>query len=506
MENYRDVLEKILEKKKKSTPNQAETKEYTEIISKLLMQEGFTDEAERYLYDGFVICGAEPLKKFICASPEPKKALAAFFNGKKYGERVDATAPIVFSLFALLLNEQGKNIDLLVKVFQKVPYVVMNKEGVLAQRAYQMFKSKCLAIVKADVLPPASKLDEYDLQPGYIRAFNDFIAGVEKQTDLTKEDLSYQKKFIAFKAWFAMPESAEKNAAKTDAAKETEHVKKTVEVQQVPAHAENIDNSDNTEKNSHENKINNGQPAEKKIFEKQGAEKKNQQGKMQVNAQKQAQQGKQQVNAQKQAQQGKPQADAQKQNQQGKPQADAKKQGQHDKPQANVKKQENTAVNVAAKNAQSDAKQKKTPEEIIEEQNSELKTLHEMCDNLERENNQLKYDKNLAGITISKKDEIIEKLKADLAEERNRALGLSAALERERENQAEQNKLVEVMKTELQKKPAEFLNNLRSKLRIEYLDFQDAVDMEMSIDLGENMREQLRSVFNICIKAGMKFD
>lgn len=56
-----------------------------------------------------------------------------------------------------------------------------------------------------------------------------------------------------------------------------------------------------------------------------------------------------------------------------------------------------------------------------------------------------------------------------------------------------------------EKQSEEYLNKLASKLRIDYRDFCDAKELEMTIDLGENMRSQLEAVFSILEKNGMKF-
>jgi hypothetical protein len=56
-----------------------------------------------------------------------------------------------------------------------------------------------------------------------------------------------------------------------------------------------------------------------------------------------------------------------------------------------------------------------------------------------------------------------------------------------------------------EKQSEEYINRLASKLKIDYKDFADAKNLEMNIDLGENMRAQLESVFNILEKNGLKF-
>jgi hypothetical protein len=57
-----------------------------------------------------------------------------------------------------------------------------------------------------------------------------------------------------------------------------------------------------------------------------------------------------------------------------------------------------------------------------------------------------------------------------------------------------------------EKKSEEFLNRLASKLKIDYQDYCDARDLDMTIDLGENMREQLGEIFSILKKNGINFD
>lgn len=50
------------------------------------------------------------------------------------------------------------------------------------------------------------------------------------------------------------------------------------------------------------------------------------------------------------------------------------------------------------------------------------------------------------------------------------------------------------------------LNRIARQIKIEYQDFKSAEDMEMSIDLGENLRLQMQDIFDIFEKEGIKFD
>ena len=61
----------------------------------------------------------------------------------------------------------------------------------------------------------------------------------------------------------------------------------------------------------------------------------------------------------------------------------------------------------------------------------------------------------------------------------------------------ERTKLADILSRDRAKQSEEVLNRLAAKLRVEYRDFLDAESMPMSVDLGENMRLQLKSIFDI---------
>ena len=84
---------------------------------------------------------------------------------------------------------------------------------------------------------------------------------------------------------------------------------------------------------------------------------------------------------------------------------------------------------------------------------------------------------------ISELEQLVEKQKKEIDERKQ----FTNTVTRNREKQSE-----------------EQLNKLASKLRVDYRDFCDAKEIDMTIDLGENMREQLGAVFSILEKSGIK--
>ena len=67
-------------------------------------------------------------------------------------------------------------------------------------------------------------------------------------------------------------------------------------------------------------------------------------------------------------------------------------------------------------------------------------------------------------------------------------------------------KMIDALSRDRAKQSDEQLHRLASKLKVEYRDFRDAETLTMDCDLGENMREQLKNVFSILIKAGIALD
>lgn len=70
----------------------------------------------------------------------------------------------------------------------------------------------------------------------------------------------------------------------------------------------------------------------------------------------------------------------------------------------------------------------------------------------------------------------------------------------------ERTKMIDALSRDRTKQSDEQLHRLASKLKVEYRDFRDAETLTMDCDLGENMREQLKNVFSILIKAGIALD
>ena len=119
---------------------------------------------------------------------------------------------------------------------------------------------------------------------------------------------------------------------------------------------------------------------------------------------------------------------------------------------------------------------------------------------LEGEQNKLQG----ANQQISDLQDTITELRKKLSATEGDIFALRQAVAQRDAEIAERVKMAEVLSRDRNKQADELLQKLASKIRIEYRDFVDALDVPMSCDLGENLRLQIQSIFDILEKGGMK--
>ncbi len=116
-------------------------------------------------------------------------------------------------------------------------------------------------------------------------------------------------------------------------------------------------------------------------------------------------------------------------------------------------------------------------------------------------------------------ESVVISLQDQLAEEKQRVAELEAAVsaltteKEELENRMASLKkdgdsareMLSLMDRDHERQSNEQLKRLSSELRIEYQDFKDAENLPMDVDLGENMRLQIQSIFKILQKHGLEF-
>lgn len=82
---------------------------------------------------------------------------------------------------------------------------------------------------------------------------------------------------------------------------------------------------------------------------------------------------------------------------------------------------------------------------------------------------------------------------------------LSAEVDQKKQEIEAQSKLNEMVGRDFERQLEEFTNRLSSKLKVDYKDLMDIISIDMTVELGENMRLQLLNVFEILQKNGIIF-
>jgi len=134
-------------------------------------------------------------------------------------------------------------------------------------------------------------------------------------------------------------------------------------------------------------------------------------------------------------------------------------------------------------------------------------------ENLLSENTRLRTERDNVQCALNRERECCEQQRIEisrLSEDVSLLRQQVAALEikvKEKETEIEERaKLADMLSRDRTKQSEEVLKRLAAKLRVEYRDFLDAETLPMSSDLGENMRLQLKSVFDILKKNGLSLE
>jgi predicted nuclease with TOPRIM domain len=134
-------------------------------------------------------------------------------------------------------------------------------------------------------------------------------------------------------------------------------------------------------------------------------------------------------------------------------------------------------------------------------------------ENLLSENTRLKTERDNVQCALNRERECCEQQRTEisrLSEDVSLLRQQVAALEikvKEKDTEIEERaKLADMLSRDRTKQSEEALKRLAAKLRVEYRDFLDAESLPMNADLGENMRLQLKSIFDILKKNGLSLE
>lgn len=133
--------------------------------------------------------------------------------------------------------------------------------------------------------------------------------------------------------------------------------------------------------------------------------------------------------------------------------------------------------------------------------------------NLISENARLKVERDNVQNALNREHDCCEqqrteisRLSGDISLLRKQISALEIIIRDKDTEIGERIKFADMLSRDITKRSEEAANRLAAKLRVEYRDFLDAESLPMDPDLGENMRIQLKSIFDILKKNGLSLE
>lgn len=448
--NCVDTLEyllKIKSEKKKKEPSKIERDQFCAAWVRLAVGEGYSERAERYLYNGVSYCGAKPFKEYIDQLENKEQGLQSFFAGKMYGTNAETTFRLLVHLFALVLNDK-KSRHLVSVIIMRFPHACFNKD----KKRLGNIESILLKYFFAELDPNVCFVPLAEIgvkKPVFIV---DFISAMEAA--LTKID----------------PNGLSKNKVAN-----MEKVKQWIEeYRQLAADGNSPIIVPSNEKVYADSTCNTGDgvisavsvPAEPVVPSVDPAS---------------------EVNS---------------------PVIEKKPQAQRESANITAVAVEDTPADAATYLIDLLTKASKaatiTKAEGVQQKikiDALTQALRDEQEKTHRATQQIADQQ----ATIAELRKKLAAAEGDIFVLRQDVTHRDAVIAEKDAEIEERIKMAEVLSRDRSKQADESLQRLASKIRVEYRDFVDALDVPMSCDLSENLRLQLQSIFDILEKGGMKF-
>lgn len=444
--NCIDTLEyllKIKSEKKKKEPSKIERDQFCAAWVKLAVSEGYSERTERYLYNGVSYCGAKPFKEYIDQAENKEQALQAFFAGKMYGINAETTFRLLAHLFALLLNDK-KSVNLVPIIIMRFPHACFNKD----KKRLGNIESILLKYFFAELDPNVHLVPLAEIgvkKPVFIV---DFISAMEAALNkidpsgLSKNKVSNMAKV---NQWIEEYHQSRTKAEKPEATSSTEEVRADLVAKPAGNVTPIATESTAPAADPHVVEVQPPATVKKSAVPEESA------GVIPAVAEERPFDIAYLIDL--------------------------------------LSKAGKVATTVKTESVQQKIKIDALTQSLKDEQ-----------EKVHRANQQI-ADQQAAIAELRKKLSVAE---GDIFMLRQTVEQRDAVIAEKDAEIAERVKMAEVLSRDRSKQADESLQRLASKIRVEYRDFVDALDVPMSCDLGENLRLQLQNIFDILEKGGMK--
>ncbi len=450
MDNHVKKLTGLLSLKKggKREPNSLERKQFEASWTALVKESGFCTEAESFLYDGYTYCGAEPFYAYMKNAESSVDTLNKLYRGKKYRETCVNTSSILIHLFALSLNDSNRDIRVIVSLIQHIPTALKTKEDKLYGQAGRAFKKYLFDKLKPNITyPDIPEMMEAGLREVSIRNFSNVLGEIIEKMDCSKFNKRCQENIHSVEAWLSPLDSSKPEISlTTDSPSEAGDVTKKAEI------------SIGTSAEAGTDEIPVMQESPETPDSAQSEET--------------------------------PKAD---------PVAASSEVDQEKAPE-NVPESEVLQAELDHLKTERAAL-----EQSLHEAGVQLRELQGIRESLEAEI--AKLNRTLADreATITSLREQVKACESEIATLKNSVTAADKKASDLAADVSQRDGLIEMLRRDRSRQSDEAMKRLASRLRYLYMDYIDAKSLEMSEDLGENMRDQFGEVFKILISAGITF-
>lgn len=440
MENNYVDILEFLLNKKKKDPSKLERDEFCAAWVKLACCDGFTDRTEQYLYNGVSYCGAKPFKVYLDQCENKERELQEFFTGKMYGHNTETTFRLLVHLLALLLNDKSAA-ALSSMIIMRLPHACFNKD----KKRLGNIETILLKYFFAELNPNTQLVPLAEIgvkKPVFIEEFVSVLETAMNNIDPSGLSKNKIANMAKVRQWI-------------DAYRQSKTGK------------EALSDASSGKKNHHGPK---GTP-EKEVASEEPAS-----AAPKVPTETSAAEVPP-VQAEETAKSMSSSADS-----------------EHP---ADMMAYLMVLLDKAGKVAS-----------VVKSESTQQKTKIDVLNNaIESEQRKLSH----ANQRIVELQTTVSELQKNLSAAESEIFALRKTVEQgevtiaERDAEiSERIKMADVLCRDRSKQADETLQRLASKIKVEYRDFADALDVPMSCDLGENLRLQLQSVFDILEKGGMK--
>lgn len=195
-----EKLNELMKIKKKSDANKTQISDFNGEMKAFLKETGYSDEFEKYLFEGFSFAGMKPVTDFMrnIDSDERKLLLEKVLTGKKFAlNEGEVSFKVLINMLAFFVVSYPGDIENISKIIKMVPIKAKTKTASVTGNAAKFIEKYFVHEVKENTKFP--KLSSMGLQKGEIDQFINVFSGAIESIKPSKK--ANEKVLINILTW-----------------------------------------------------------------------------------------------------------------------------------------------------------------------------------------------------------------------------------------------------------------------------------------------------------------